>query len=112
MSKYKNKNKPVEKSESSESIQKVKMKFSEHKYYNDLNNPIFDAGKVYELEGAAWIQRWLKRGGEIVEGVLPTAKADELNPSTLVDQVIEVDDVPAEAIVEDTVPEAKIDMEE
>lgn len=46
--------------------QKVLMRFKEHKYYNDLNNPIFDAGKVYELSGAAWIERWIKRGGEIV----------------------------------------------
>lgn len=46
---------------------KVKMKFSEEKFYNDQTKPMFEAGKVYELEGFDWIQRWLKRGGEIVE---------------------------------------------
>lgn len=61
---------------------KVKMKFSEHKYYNDLNEPIFRAGEVYELEGAEWIQRWLKRGGVIVEGNLEMPSA-EPNPSTV-----------------------------
>jgi hypothetical protein len=48
----------------------VKMKFSEHKYYNDLNKPMFMAGEVYVLEGVEWISRWLKRGGEIVQGDL------------------------------------------
>lgn len=46
---------------------KVLMRFSENKIYNDLNKPIFYKGEVYELEGKAWIERWLKRGGEIVE---------------------------------------------
>lgn len=46
---------------------KVKMIFTENKFYNDLKNPIFEANKVYELEGADWIQRWLKRGGAIVD---------------------------------------------
>lgn len=64
--------------------EKVKMKFSEHKYYNDLDKPLFEAGKVYELEGAGWIQRWLKRGGEIVEGSFALPAADEPNPSTIV----------------------------
>ncbi len=52
---------------------KVKMKFSEFKYYNDLSVPMFEPGKVYEIEGEAWIQRWLKRGGEIVEDKAPVA---------------------------------------
>lgn len=55
----------------------VLMKFTEHKYYNDLSTPLFYAGKVYELEGADWIQRWLKRGGEIIEGDVVVAKADK-----------------------------------
>lgn len=48
-------------------IVKVKMIFSQDKFYNDLNNPIFLKGKVYELEGADWIQRWEKRGGQIID---------------------------------------------
>lgn len=62
---------------------KVKMTFKEHKYYNDMNNPMFYAGEVYELEGADWIARWIKRGGVIVEGALEIPN-DEPNPSTLV----------------------------
>ena len=52
----------------------VLMKFSEHKYYNDLNSPMFEAHKVYEIAGAEWIQRWIKRGGEIVERPVQTKK--------------------------------------
>ncbi len=48
-------------------VEKAKMLFTEDKFYNDLSNPIFEAGKVYELEGADWIQRWIKRGGAIVD---------------------------------------------
>ncbi len=47
--------------------EKCLMRFKEHKFYNDLANPIFEANKIYELEGKDWIHRWLKRGGEIVE---------------------------------------------
>jgi hypothetical protein len=64
----------------------VKMRFTEHKYYNDLDKPIFEAGKIYELSGADWIQRWLRRGGEIVEGQLSFPIPDEPNPSTIVPQ--------------------------
>jgi hypothetical protein len=65
-------------------VKKVKMRFATHQYYNDLKNPIFYAGEVYELEGADWIQRWLKRGGEIVDGEMPTPKPEEQNPSVIV----------------------------
>lgn len=63
---------------------KVKMKFKENKFFNDLDNPMFLAGVEYELEGADWIQRWLRRGGEITSGALnfPTP---EVNPSEIVD---------------------------
>lgn len=62
---------------------KVKMLFSEPKFYNDLHKPIFEAGKVYELEGAAWIERWKKRGGQVVEDTagMPEAEQED-GPST------------------------------
>lgn len=47
--------------------EKCLMRFKEHKFYNDLANPIFVANKIYELGGRDWITRWVKRGGEIVE---------------------------------------------
>lgn len=50
--------------------QEVKMKFSENKFYNDLKTPIYNKGEVYTVKGADMIQRWLKRGGEIVSGEL------------------------------------------
>ena len=68
---------------------KVIMIFSENKFYNDLENPIFFANTSYELEGADWIQRWLKRGGKIVEGELPLPE-HEVDPSTLVGDKSEV----------------------
>ncbi|TXG78097.1 hypothetical protein E6Q11_01700 [Candidatus Dojkabacteria bacterium] len=46
---------------------KVKMIFKEAKFYNDLANPIFFPNKVYELEGQDWIERWIKRGGAIID---------------------------------------------
>lgn len=54
-------------------MQKVKMKFKDNKYYNDLSNPHFYAGKVYEIEDKD-VQRWLNRGGEIVDGSLRMPK--------------------------------------
>lgn len=83
--------------------QKVKMKFSEDKFYNDLNKPMFLAGEIYELEGAGWIQRWLKRGGEIVEGEMPLPPQDEPNPSEIVDKDSKVEtDVEKEETTSDT----------
>ena len=70
--------------------QSVKMKFSEHKYYNDLNVPMFEAGKVYVLEGADWIQRWIKRGGQIVEGELEFPEVIP-NPSVIVSDESNID---------------------
>ena len=70
--------------------QKVKMIFSEEKFYNDLTKPHFEKGKIYDVVGADQIQRWLKRGGKIVEGELEMAKADEPNPSEIVGQSEEV----------------------
>lgn len=77
----------------------VWMRFSEHKYYNDLNVPIFEAGVVYKLEGEMWIHRWMKRGGEIVAE--PTevepAKVEparvepiEVEPASPVEEISEV----------------------
>lgn len=58
--------------------QSVKMKFKEDKFYNDLNVPLYEKDKVYEIKGADMIQRWVRRGGEIVEGELefPEAKVN------------------------------------
>lgn len=57
----------IQAAKEADSKEKVCMTFSEPKFYTDLSKPIFEAGKVYELEGADWIQRWIKRGGVIVE---------------------------------------------
>lgn len=46
---------------------KVLMRFTTNQFYNNQDVPIFEANKVYALEGQDWINRWLKRGGEIVE---------------------------------------------
>lgn len=62
---------------------KVKMKFKEDKFYKDRHTPVFVAGRVYELEGAAWIQRWLIRGGEIVEDARPPQKP-AVDPSVII----------------------------
>lgn len=64
--------------------QAVKMKFNEDKFYSDLTVPHFEKGKVYEIKGADQIQRWLKRGGEIVQGGLDIPP-QEINNSAIVD---------------------------
>jgi len=61
----------------------VKMRFKENKFYNDLDVPLYIAGEVYVIKGADMIQRWLKRGGEIVEGDLEFPET-EANPSDVV----------------------------
>jgi len=57
----------------------VRMKFSEAKYYTNLDVPCFEAGKVYEIVGADQVQRWLKRGGSIVEESVVPYNAINLN---------------------------------
>jgi len=71
-------------------VQKAKMIFSEEKFYNDMSVPYFEKNKIYEVVGADQIQRWVKRGGKIVEGGLEMAEADESNPSEIVGQSEEV----------------------
>lgn len=66
----------------------VKMKFSENKFYNDLNSPIFEKDKVYLLEGADWIQRWLKRGGVVVEDESAPVEAKVDVPPPASDSVV------------------------
>lgn len=74
-----------------ETVQKVKMTFSEHKYYGKtMDVPHFEKGKVYEVVGADMIQRWLKRGGVIVQGELefPENKIEE---SSLVETPLDIE---------------------
>lgn len=78
-----NQNKTAPKPENS--VNTVKMVFKEDKYYNDLNEPKYRAGIVYDIIGSDQIQRWLKRGGEIVEGQLEFPLPDPVNPSTVVE---------------------------
>lgn len=62
---------------------KVVMTFPTRMFYNDLDAPMFEPGKEYELEGADWIQRWQKRGGVIVKGSLSVPEVIP-NPSVIV----------------------------
>lgn len=64
--------------------QVVKMRFSEDKFYNDLSVAHFEKGKIYDIHGADQIQRWVKRGGEIVQGSIEVSKPDVANPSSIV----------------------------
>lgn len=43
----------------------VKMVFSEQKFYNDLNVPLYDANKVYDVP-LSMRDRWIKRGGQVL----------------------------------------------
>jgi hypothetical protein len=88
---------------------KVLMRFSEHKFYNDLNKPIFEAGKIYELEGAAWIQRWTKRGGEIVENA-KEATAEAHIPPPAESNPVPVEEMPV-IQEEEPVMESPVDQD-
>jgi hypothetical protein len=79
------KNKKQEIEASKEQV--VKMRFKENKFYNNPNEIHFEKDKIYEIKGAGLIQRWLKRGGEIVEGELEFPEA-KVNPSELVKEEV------------------------
>lgn len=72
-------NKSAQQQFAEETPDEVFMRFSTNQHYNDQNNPIFEAGKIYPMKGRDWIHRWLKRGGEIVEK--PQGKPEK--PSSL-----------------------------
>ena len=92
--------------------QVVKMKFSEDKFYSDPTKVHFEKGKVYEIVGADQIQRWVKRGGEIVSGELSAPEAVD-NPS-VVHQNKHNELNPHVPVVEEPKAEepAKVDIEE
>jgi len=90
--------------------EKVLMRFKEDKFYNDLNTPIFKSGEVYEMEGSSWIQRWVKRGGEIVEGTIPMPEQKPADPSFLVGQEKPEVEVPEEK--EENFSDEILDFEE
>lgn len=99
---------------------KVLMRFKNHQYYNDLGNPIFLAGEIYELEGAGWIQRWVKRGGEIIskeeatKKYIPSSQPESIDPSGLNSPRVEAPQAPKERGPEETWPmncEEDLDLE-
>lgn len=56
---------------------KKKLKFVKDMFYNDPVKPIFEAGKVYEVDEAkGWADRWIIRGAIIV-GEEPVAVETE-----------------------------------
>lgn len=84
MSKKQNKIAALKTKQKEDAGQVVKMRFSEDKFYNDLSVAHFEKGKIYEIHGADQIQRWVKRGGEIVQGEIEVSKPDVPNPSELI----------------------------
>lgn len=83
---------------------KVLMLFPENMYYNDLDKPIFEKGKTYELEGADWIYRWKKRGGIVVESAekiaVPAKQDDVKTTEDLAPEVVAHEEVSAEEDLE------------
>ncbi len=51
-----------------------KMRFFEDKYGNDFDKPFYEKGKVYDVPKEN-VERWLKRGGVLVEEEEAKAKA-------------------------------------
>jgi len=62
-----------------------KMKFSKDMFYTDRDVPLYQKGKVYDVEDRM-VVRWLKRGGEIVEDApkvqeeVKTAPKEQVEP--------------------------------
>lgn len=83
----------------------VLMVFSEDKYYQDYNTPHFIKGQEYLIKGGDQIARWLKRGGQVVGGEIPTHEgempAHEVNESTTVDVAIHEEPVATEKAAEE-----------
>ena len=75
---------------------KVKMRFKEDKYYNDVHNPLYRAGEIVEVE-ARMVDRWLKRGGEII------GQGSERNPVSpkVEEKKVVVDSKPKEPVEHD-----------
>lgn len=69
---------------------KAKMRFTEDKYYSDPNVVHFEKGKVYEVCGQDMINRWLKRGGEIVTEEMLKQEAKPKTVETKVETKVEV----------------------
>jgi hypothetical protein len=89
----------------------VKMKFKEDKFYNNPFVAHFEKDKIYEVRGGDMIQRWLKRGGEIVQGELEVPEPKP-NPSVLVEEQPKQEEAPeqikeAEPVAEEEVWEEK-----
>ena len=73
--------------------------FEEDQFYNDPKTPLFKAGVEYEISNEGnrpgWIQRWLKRGGKIIETapgeeskVTPPAEQAVLTPGDELDGLL------------------------
>ena len=91
--------KKIEEKEKSDLVS-VEMKFPEDMYYNDLSRPIYRAGEVYTIVGLDMVQRWLKRGGIIVEGEFSPKNAEE-NPSSIVGGIVSEPQEQEEAVTEE-----------
>lgn len=86
--------------------QTVKMRFPRDMFYNDPTVALYEAGKVYTIEGADMVQRWLKRGGVIVEGELVFPKPKEEVHSSVVGEAPAVAEEAVE-LVEESAPEVE-----
>lgn len=90
MSKEKKKIKRLEKEAVQKSVSAkppVKMVFGENKFYHDMYNPLYLAGKVYDIE-SHMVDRWLRRGGIIVDEV-SNHKAENKEPIEPVQEKLE-----------------------
>ncbi len=70
-----------------------KMKFPKDMYYNDLSKPLYLKGEIYEVEDKN-VQRWLNRGGEIVEDKVEPVHVPVPVPAPVAEEPIPVEPVP------------------
>jgi hypothetical protein len=114
-------NKSAQQQHAEETPDEVFMRFATNQHYNDQNNPIFEAGKVYPIKGRDWINRWLKRGGEIVEAPKEKEKVEKASSlpksenlgdgTTNAQTQVGAEQVAAEKGKEENIPEIPLDGE-
>lgn len=83
------------------SQKKAKMRFTSDMFYNDPTIPKYVSGEVAEIVGGDMIQRWLKRGAEIVDDKTPVGKPEADKPKVEAPKV--PDEVPKAPVKEEPV---------
>ena len=96
-----NKKNKIKEQKEKEAKQSALMLFHQDGYYNDLTKPLYLKGNTYEIFGRDMINRWLKRGAEIVD----KGDASEPEEQNIITPVEQLDSTLAEEAAQNSKPE-------